>query len=461
MPKISYNKNYSILIALFVLWTGISKAQNPLVKDQFTADPSAMVVGGKVYVYPSHDVYWEENNGRENWFCMQDYHVFSSENLTDWTDHGVILRQENVPWGNPTANSMWAPDCIERNGKYYFYFPDHSNASSVNGEGFTIGVAVADHPEGPFVPQEEPIKGVKGIDPNVFIDDDGQAYLYWSQGHIYGAKLKENMLELAASPVILQELPSKGLKEGPYMFKRNSNYYLTYPHVENRTERLEYALGENPLGPFEFKGVIMDESLTGCWTNHHSIISFKGQHYLFYHHNDYSPDFDKNRSIRADSLFFEADGSIRKVVPSLRGIGLSSAFEKVHLDRYSELSETGATIGFMDEENPFLGWKIILENDKGWIKYDAVDFGEVNALSMTWRVRAPQGGKAQIRQVSKEGQLISEVELVKNEEWQSITVPLAYRPLGIQDLVLQGSEAVEVDWVRWEMPKERKGELSE
>ncbi|UCS93342.1 family 43 glycosylhydrolase [Echinicola marina] len=459
MPKISYNKNYSILIALFVLWAGISKAQNPLVKDQFTADPSAMVVGDRVYVYPSHDVYWEENNGRENWFCMQDYHVFSSENLTDWTDHGVILRQENVPWGNPTANSMWAPDCIESNGKYYFYFPDHSNASSVNGEGFTIGVAVADHPEGPFVPQEEPIKGVKGIDPNVFIDDDGQAYLYWSQGHIYGAKLKENMLELAAEPVILQELPSKGLKEGPYMFKRNGNYYLTYPHVENETERLEYAIGENPLGPFEFKGVIMDESPTGCWTNHHSIINFKGQHYLFYHHNDYSPDFDKNRSIRADSLFFEADGSIRKVVPSLRGIGLSSAFEKVHLDRYSELSETGATIAFLEESNPFLGWKTILGNQEGWVKFDAVDFGKGDARSMTWRVRAPQGGKVQIRQVSKEGQLISEVELVKNEEWQSITVPLAYRPLGIQDLVLQGSEAVEVDWVRWEKAKEGLGSL--
>ncbi|WP_215224621.1 family 43 glycosylhydrolase [Echinicola shivajiensis] len=453
--------NRSIWTASLAVCTGTAvMAQNPLVKDQFTADPSAMVVGDRVYVYPSHDVYWEENNGRENWFCMQDYHVFSSENLTDWTDHGVILRQENVPWGNPTANSMWAPDCIENNGKYYFYFPDHSNASSVNGEGFTIGVAVADHPEGPFVPQAEPIKGVKGIDPNVFIDDDGQAYLYWSQGHIYGAKLKENMLELASAPVILQELPSKGLKEGPYMFKRKGGYYLTYPHVENKTERLEYALGNKPLGPFEFQGVIMDESPTGCWTNHHSIIDFKGQHYLFYHHNDYSPDFDKNRSIRADSLFFEADGRIRKVVPSLRGIGLSSAFEKVHLDRYSQLSETGATIAFLEESNPFLGWKTILGNQEGWVKFDAVDFGKGDARSMTWRVRAPQGGKVQIRQGSKEGQLISEVELERNAEWQSITVPVAHSASGIQDLVLQGSGTIEVDWVRWEKPTEGLGSLS-
>src|SRR5690606_17787954 len=129
------------------------------------------------------------------------------------------------------------------------------------------------------------------------------------QGHIFGAKLNENMLELDSDPIILQDLPAldKGLKEGPFVFERNGIYYMTYPHVANKTERLEYAIGDNPLGPFKFAGVIMDESPTGCWTNHQSIVQFKDQWYLFYHHNDLSPGFDKNRSIRVDSLFFNED----------------------------------------------------------------------------------------------------------------------------------------------------------
>src|SRR5690606_17939526 len=128
--------------------------------------------------------------------------------------------------------------------------------------GYGIGVAIADKPEGPYSVEPEPIENVRGIDPNIFIDEDGQAYLYWSQGHIFGAKLKENMLELASEPKILGDLHAldKGLKEGPFVFERNGIYYMTYPHVENKTERLEYAIGDNPLGPFKFTGVIMDES---------------------------------------------------------------------------------------------------------------------------------------------------------------------------------------------------------
>jgi len=214
---------------------------------------------------------------------------------------------------------MWAPDCIERNGKYYFYFPTSPNDTTAYGRGFRVGVAVGDKPTGPFIPQVEPIKDVRGIDPNVFIDKDGQAYLYWSAGNIYGAKLKDNMLELASEVKTLGDLPTKGLKEGPYLFERNGIYYLTYPHVENKTERLEYATSDNPLGPFKFTGVIMDESPTGCWTNHHSIIQFKNQWYLFYHHNDYSPKFDKARSIRADSLSFNKDGTIKKCNSHTKG----------------------------------------------------------------------------------------------------------------------------------------------
>ena len=154
--------------------------------DQFTADPSARVFDGKVYVYPSHDILAGEGRGRVGWFCMEDYHVFSSENLTDWKDHGVIVSQDKVPWVNSATYSMWAPDCIYRNGKYFFYFPALAK-DTTSGRRFSVGVAVSDKPYGPFIPQPEPIKGVRGVDPNPFIDKDGQAYLYWSaRRYLYG-----------------------------------------------------------------------------------------------------------------------------------------------------------------------------------------------------------------------------------------------------------------------------------
>jgi len=219
MPK-SPNRFFlrSALLVLFLATLNNENilAQNPIITNQYTADPSARVFGDRVYLYPSHDIPHAPGKGRANWFVMEDYHVFSSANLTDWKDHGVIVTQNKVPWVKPESYNMWAPDCIERNGKYYFYFPATPKDTTAT-KGFTVGVAVADKPEGPFLPQEKSIAGVKGIDPNVFIDKDGQAYLYWSQGNIFGAKLKENMLELASDPVILQELPTKGLKEGPYM----------------------------------------------------------------------------------------------------------------------------------------------------------------------------------------------------------------------------------------------------
>ena len=134
-------------------------AQNPIITNQFAADPAARVFEGRVYLYPSHDILAGEGRGRVGWFCMEDYHVFSSSNLTDWTDHGVIVSQDKVPWANSRSYSMWAPDCIYRNGKYYFYFPTVAKDSTY-GRGFSIGVAISDKPYGPFAPQPEPIKNV-------------------------------------------------------------------------------------------------------------------------------------------------------------------------------------------------------------------------------------------------------------------------------------------------------------
>jgi len=426
-------------------------AQNPIITDQFTADPSARVFNGKVYVYPSHDIPCTEERGRVGWFCMEDYHVFSSSNLTDWIDHGVIVSQNQIKWVDSTSYSMWAPDCIYRNGKYYFYFPTRASDTTY-GRGFSIGVAVSNNPYGPFTPQQEPIKNVHGIDPNPFIDNDGQAYLYWSARNLYVAKLKENMTELDSEPLIIPNLPEIGLKEGPYLFERKGIYYLTYPHVENKTERLEYAISDNPLGPFKVTGVIMDESPNGCWTNHQSIIEFKDQWYLFYHQNDLSPDFDKNRSIRVDSLFFNEDGTIQKVIPTLRGVGLTDGSQKIQIDRYSQISKYGASVAFFDTLNKFGGWKALLDTGNAWIQYNSVDFGSHEFKSINVRTLSETGGTLYIRLNKVDGPVIAKVEIPKNSEWITIKASvLEYQP-GIHNLFVQlnDNNNIEIDWISFE-----------
>ena len=441
----------TLVCAAFVM---TADAQNPIVRNQYSADPTARVFGDRVYVYPSHDILATEGKGRVGWFCMEDYHVFSSANLTDWTDHGMIITQNKVPWVRPDSYSMWAPDCIERNGKYYFYFPTAPKDTAAYGRGFRIGVAVGDKPTGPFVPQPEPIKDVRGIDPNVFIDKDGQAYLYWSAGNIYGAKLKPNMLELDSEVKTLGELPppNKGLKEGPYLFERKGIYYLTYPHVENKTERLEYATSTSPLGPFKVTGVIMDESASGCWTNHHSLIQFKDQWYLFYHDKDYSPKFDKARSVRADSLFFNADGTIQKVIPTLRGIGVTQANTEIQIDRYSAIGSKGVSIDFIDTTNRFAGWKTIFTKQDAWIQYNTVDFGKGGLKKVSVNAMSETGGTLQVRSGGINGPVLAELAIPKTTSWTLTKVSVKTPPKGIQHLfvVLKDSKNVAADWIRFE-----------
>ena len=440
---------FSYLLLSALLLAGSVDAQNPFISTQYSADPSARVFGNRVYVFPSHDILATEGKGRVGWFCMEDYHVFSSTNLTDWSDHGVIVQQNNVPWVRPNSYSMWAPDCIYRNSKYYFYFPTAPKDTVTYGRGFTIGVAIAVKPEGPYVPEATPIKSVRGIDPNVFIDKDGQAYLYWSAGNIYAAKLNENMLELSSEVKTLGELPSKGLKEGPYLFERNGIYYLTYPHVENKTERLEYAISNNPLGPFKFTGVIMDESPTGCWTNHHSIIQFKNQWYLFYHHNDYSPKFDKARSIRVDSLFFNADGTIKKVIPTLRGVGLTDATKEIQIDRYTDKSDEGVSIKFLDTLNRFKGWEAAFNSANAWIQYNSVDFGSKKFSKAIIRAHSERGETLQIKLDNLQAPVVTQISIPQSIDWKMITVSVKGLKPGIHHvfIIAKDGNPVDVDWI--------------
>lgn len=433
---------------LFTVMGGLLQAQNPVIRDQFSADPTARVFNGKVYLYPSHDIPSPVERLKE-WFCMADYHVFSSEDLTEWTDHGVILDQNDVPWVQPDSYSMWAPDCVYKDGKYYFYFP--STPKGEGRRGFNIGVATSDSPEGPFVPEAEPIKNVFGIDPCVLVDTDGESYLYWSGMGISVARLKPDMKELASEPVRIEGLP-EGFKEGPYAFKREGKYYLTFPWVQDRTETLAYAMSDSPTGPFVFKGVIMEESPSGCWTNHHSITEYKGQWYLFYHHNDYSPDFDKNRSVRIDSLFFREDGTIRKVKPTLRGVGVTDARSKIQLDRYTALSPYGAFIDYLNPADPFEGWQVQLNRADAWVTYNKVDFGSDKVVRLKARVCSDKGGKIVVRAAGGEGTPIAELPVKASGGWTEVSVGVSHAPAGVQDLtvVSAGEHPVAIDWICFE-----------
>lgn len=445
--------NQFIIGLSFCLLSGIAIAQNPLIIDQFTADPTARVFDGKIYVYPSHDIVPPEGEGRDEWFNMADYHVFSSENLTDWLDHGKILDQKNVPWADSKAYSMWAPDAVEKDGTFYFYFPTRKKNAASDGEGgFSIGVAIADQPEGPFIPEQQPIQGVDGIDPNVFIDADGQAYLYWSKSKIYGAKLKDNMLELDSEIKTFHEIPQKGHIEGPFVFEREGIYYMTYPHVANNTERLEYGTSDNPMGPFTHQGVIMDESASGTWTNHHSIVEYQDQWMLFYHDNDLSPDFDKNRSIRADSLFFEENGKIIKVIPTNRGVGITSQTSKIQIDRYSSKSNYGAASAFLDRLDPFRGWKVVLNKPEAWVRYNRVNFSIGAPKNVKIRARSLTGATIVLKLAGDSDEEIAEITIQNDGEWNIFSSPVKSSATAVQDLILQlkSGDGVEVDWIQFE-----------
>lgn len=423
-------------------------ATNPLILDQFTADPTARVFDGKVFVYPSHDILAGGGKGRAGWFCMEDYHVFSSDNLTDWKDHGVIVSQTAVDWVDPHSYSMWAPDCVYKGRKYYFFFP----AVAKEG-GFRIGVAIADKPEGLFKPESKPIDGVRGIDPCVFIDKDDGAYLYYSAKKIFVAKLKNNMLELDGPVTTINNLPTQGLVEGPFVFARNGIYYLTYPHVENEIQRLEYATGDSPLGPFKPAGVILDESSSGCWTVHHSIVEFQGQWYLFYHDKDLSPGFDKNRAIRADRLFFNEDGTIKRVFPTLRGVGLVKAKSKIQIDRYSAKRGEGVTVSFLNSANPSEGWKVSLVGVGTWVRFDNVDFGENRFRAVQVNAVSAMGGTIELRLDKEDGPVLGRIGIVPGSEWRIFESRISELFTGVHDLVviLTGDGRVDLDWVGFDL----------
>lgn len=317
-----------------------------LVPNDFMADPSTHVFNGKLYIYPSHD--WESGvpeNDNGDHFNMKDYHVFSTDDIEavargekKLEDHGVVLKVEDIPWA---GRQLWDCDVQEKDGKYYMYFPlkDQNDI-------FRFGVAVADKPEGPFIPQPAPMKGSYSIDVAAFKDDDGKYYFYF--GGIWGgqlqrykdnkalenaylpqgdevaipprvARLADDMLEFDEEPrpVLIVDKEGNPLKannpyrffEASWMHKYNGKYYFSYSTGD--THYLCYAIGDNPYGPFVYQGVILTPVVG--WTTHHSIIEFKGKWYLFHH--DSVPSGGKTwlRSLKVCELHYNEDGTIQQI----------------------------------------------------------------------------------------------------------------------------------------------------
>ncbi len=321
-----------------------SKAiSQPLVTHIYTADPSAHVFEGKVYIYPSHDieggVAFDDDGGH---FQMRDYHVLRQDTPEGpATDCGLALDIKDVPWAD---RQMWAPDAATKDGKYYLYFP----AKRPDGI-FQIGVAVGDRPEGPFRAEPEPIAGTYSIDPAVYADGDGAHYMYF--GGIWGgqlqkyrdnaydaaneeptgdapalgprvARLSPDMKQLAepAREIVILDEAGQPLRaddhdrryfEGPWMHRHGGRYYLSYS--TGNTHYLCYAVGDSPYGPFTYGGRILEPVLG--WTTHHSIVEFDGRWWLYYHDSLLSGGVTHLRSVKVTELVHEADGRFRTLRP--------------------------------------------------------------------------------------------------------------------------------------------------
>jgi hypothetical protein len=314
-------------------------ASAPLISHMYTADPSAHVFDGKLYIYPSHDLDVEvTTKGDGDIFAMRDYHVFSMDSVGgEVTDHGVALDLDDIPWA---GRQLWAPDAAEKDGKYFLFFPAKDKQDI-----FRIGVATSDSPTGPFKAEPEPIAGTYSMDPAVFKNSDGSYYLYvggiwggqlqrWSSGSyspedVYPAddepallpkvaRLSDDLLSIEEELKDVQLLDENGklllagdndrrFFEGPWVHKYNGKYYFSYSTGD--THNIAYGIGDSPYGPFTYQGVIL-EPVFG-WTNHHSIVEFDGKWYLFYHDSEMSGGKTHLRNVKVAELTYNPDGTIQ------------------------------------------------------------------------------------------------------------------------------------------------------
>lgn len=296
---------------------------NPIFKNIYTADPAPMVYGDTLYLYTTHD----EDELVNNFYTMYDWRCFSTKDMVNWTDHGKIFSLDDIEWADDRA---WAPQCVERNGKFYLYCPVHKKDG-----GMAIAVGISDKPEGPYKDLGYPLIDEgdwNDIDPTVFIDDDGQAYLFFGNPELRYVLLNEDMISydktvgIGKTPMTVESF-GKGSHftgttygEGPWFYKRNGLYYMVFAAFREgqKQESLGYSTSKNPTGPWVYGGVLMDEK-DGIFTNHPGIAEFKGHNYLFYHTGELPGGQDFHRSVCVAEFTYNEDGSIT-TIPKCGGV---------------------------------------------------------------------------------------------------------------------------------------------
>jgi hypothetical protein len=435
--------------------SGTSVAQNPIVQTNYTADPAPMVHNGTVYVYTSHD----EDETVRNFFTMNDWRCYSTTDMVNWTDHGAVLSYKDFEWSRGDA---WAGQCVYRNGKYYYYLP----VNQKNG-GNAIGVAVSDSPTGPFKDAigKPLLTGYGYIDPTVFIDDDGQAYLYWGNPNLWHVKLNEDMISYNQElGIVKEDLKDENFgyrakkidnrtaayEEGPWLFKRNSKYYLFYP-AGGVPEHLAYSTSSGPTGPWTYGDTIMHVIKEGgAFTNHPGYIEFKGKSYLFYHNGALPGGGGFKRSVCIEPFQFNADGSIPLITPTKEGVKESAA----NLNPFTRVeAETIAfSEGLKTASDSKTGVYVTKIDNGDYIKVRSVDFGKGAKKFEASVASASAGGKIEIRVDGKDGSLLGTLEVKGtggDQIWKTVSCKIG-KMIGVHDLcfVFIGSEGnlFNFDW---------------
>jgi arabinoxylan arabinofuranohydrolase len=443
--------------ALLVLLTSPkARADNPIVQHIYTADPAPMVHGDTVYLYTSHD----EDQTLNGFFTMNDWFLFSSKDMVNWTDHGSPASWKTFSWAS--ANKSWAPHCVERNGKFYLYVPVSDK----------IGVAVADSPTGPFKDAigAPLLNNYQYIDPTVFVDDDGQAYLYFGNPKLWYVKLNEDMISYTGGVQQVNmttqsfgtrrggataDRPSS-YEEGPWFYKRNDLYYLMYP-TGALPEHMAYSTSPGPTGPWTYGGEIMNSVNGHAFTNHGGIIDFKGHSYFFYHTQELPGGGGYKRSAAVEEFTYGQNGSIPTIQKTSAGVTESveplNPYERVE-------GETMAWGDGIEVENSSDGGRDLSSIENGDnIKVESVDF-LTGALSFEASVAsAGAGGTIELHVDAENGQTIGTCDVSPTggwQTWETVTCDVS-EISGVHDLFLVfkggGGSLFNLDWYRFE-PKD-------
>ena len=410
-------------------------AQNPIVQTMYTADPAPMVHDGKLFLYTSHD------EDASTWFVMNEWKLYSTTDMVNWTDHGAVLSYETFSWAKGDA---WAMQCVERDGKFYAYVP-----VTMKSGGGAIGVAVADSPYGPFHdPLGKPLAQSKrgDIDPTVFIDDDGQAYLYWGNPFCYYVKLNEDMIsysdDIVRVPMTeeafgkregnVAERPTL-YEEGPWLYKRKDLYYLLWAGGPI-SEHLGYSTSKSPTGPWKYGGVLMPTE-GRSFTNHPGMVDYKGNTYLFYHNGALPGGSGFTRSVCMEQVEFNKDGSI---VPLKMTAGIEKGLETLNPFRKTEAETIAFSEWMKASQNEEVGVFVNAMKDGAYIKVRDVDFRKEGASRITARVGTTHNGGVtmEVRADSREGRLLATLKVPMtggDNRWALVSSEIE-RITGVHDL---------------------------